>query len=175
MLGPFLVQDLYASWNAMVQALEAIKGGGGSIKVGTTGTVSALMSRELESSNSESKMPSLCPSVSGSVADTTPRGEKPGTSAGEVGSSSRSSTSSCKNHKGPESARRRKHHSGSSQTPMLTDDDISVDGTPPIRQKPVKKGMSAVAIVDIKCGNPVNPITNRLKKLGFSKSSNSVV
>ncbi|KAL0406912.1 UNVERIFIED_CONTAM: hypothetical protein Slati_4005100 [Sesamum latifolium] len=154
----------------MVQALEAVRGGGGSIKVGTTGTISALMTRELESTKSESKLPSLSTSVSVLAADTTLRREKPGTSAGEVGSS----TSSCKNHKGPETARRRKHHSGSSETPMLTADDISIDGTP-IRQKPVKKGISAVAIVDIKCGNPVNPITNRLKKLGFSKSSNSTV
>ncbi|KAL0320781.1 UNVERIFIED_CONTAM: hypothetical protein Sradi_5339600 [Sesamum radiatum] len=153
----------------MVQALEAVRGGGGSIKVGTTGTVSALMTRELESTKSESKVPSLSTSVSVLTADTTPRREKPGTSAGEVGSSS--STSSCKNHKGPETARRRKHHSGSSETPMLTADDISIDGTP-IRRKPVKKGISAVAIVDIKCG--VNPITNRLKKLGFSKSSNKL-
>ncbi|KAK9080654.1 hypothetical protein SSX86_000412 [Deinandra increscens subsp. villosa] len=32
----------------MVQTLEDIKGGGGSIKIGTTGTISALMSRELQ-------------------------------------------------------------------------------------------------------------------------------
>ncbi|XP_011097904.1 uncharacterized protein LOC105176708 [Sesamum indicum] len=158
----------------MVQALEAVRGGGGSIKVGTTGTISALMTRELDSTKSESKVPSLSASVSVLAADTTPRRVKPGTSAGEVGSSSSSSSNSCKNHKGPETVRRRKHQSGSSETPMLTADDISIDGTP-IRQKPIKKGINAVAIVDIKCGNPVNPITNRLKKLGFSKSSNSSV
>ncbi|KAL0302055.1 UNVERIFIED_CONTAM: hypothetical protein Sradi_6482300 [Sesamum radiatum] len=157
----------------MVQALEAVRGGGGSVKVGTTGTISALMTRELESAKSESKVPSLSTSVSVLDAHATTGREKPGTSAGEVGSSS-TTTSSCRNHKGPEPARRRKHHSGSSQTPMLTADDISIDGTPE-RQKPVKKRISAVAIVDIKCGNPVNPITNRLKKLGFSKSSNSTV
>lgn len=38
----------------MVQTLETIRGGGGSIKVGTTGTISALMSRELDSKPSAS-------------------------------------------------------------------------------------------------------------------------
>ncbi|KAJ6887073.1 hypothetical protein NC651_027435 [Populus alba x Populus x berolinensis] len=33
----------------MVQKLEAIKGGGGSTRVGTTGTIGALITRELES------------------------------------------------------------------------------------------------------------------------------
>lgn len=33
----------------MVQKLEAIKGGGGSIRVGTTGTIGDLMTREMES------------------------------------------------------------------------------------------------------------------------------
>ncbi|PIN15371.1 hypothetical protein CDL12_11991 [Handroanthus impetiginosus] len=54
----------------MVQTLEAIRGGGGSIKVGTTGKISALMSRELESTKSASKEPSSC---------TTPRSLKPRT------------------------------------------------------------------------------------------------
>ncbi|KAL9256706.1 hypothetical protein AKJ16_DCAP00895 [Drosera capensis] len=44
----------------MVQKLEAIKGGGGSIKVGTVGTISSLMMRELDSvgSNSRPHLPS---------------------------------------------------------------------------------------------------------------------
>ncbi|KAK8527168.1 hypothetical protein V6N13_085022 [Hibiscus sabdariffa] len=33
----------------MAQKLEAIKGGGGSIKVGTKGTISSLITRELDS------------------------------------------------------------------------------------------------------------------------------
>lgn len=32
----------------MAQRLEGIKGGGGSIKLGTTGTISSLMTRELD-------------------------------------------------------------------------------------------------------------------------------
>ncbi|GAB2284667.1 hypothetical protein Dimus_019119 [Dionaea muscipula] len=44
----------------MVQTLEAIKGGGGSIKVGTVGTISSLMTRELEPvvSSSHAHLPS---------------------------------------------------------------------------------------------------------------------
>ncbi|KAG8365068.1 hypothetical protein BUALT_Bualt18G0065700 [Buddleja alternifolia] len=123
----------------MVQTLEAIKGGGGSIKVGATGTISALMSRELEPTKS---------SVSVSSGDTTPRKLKPRTSSDEASSSS---TRSVKNHRGPETVRRKKQ--SSHQIPILTAGDVSVDGTP-IRQKPVKKGPTIVEIVDIKCGNP---------------------
>ncbi|KAI3466230.1 hypothetical protein Pfo_022893 [Paulownia fortunei] len=163
----------------MAQTLEAIRGGGGSIKVGTTGTISALMSRELESTKSASKVPSLCTSVSVSAGGITPRRLKPRTSADEASSSSSSSSSSFKNHMGPETMRRTKHHTGSThQIPMLTAGDVSIDGTP-IREKPVKKGSGVVEIVDIKCGNSdktwVNPITHHLKKLGFSKLSDSIV
>ncbi|XP_011095368.1 uncharacterized protein LOC105174845 isoform X2 [Sesamum indicum] len=164
-----------ASWNNMVQTLEAIRGGGGSVKVGTTGTISALMSREIESTRSESKTPSLCASVPVAAGDVTPRKLKPRTSMDEASSSG---TSNVKNDKGPETVKKAKHYSGGThQIPMLAADNISIEGTP-IRQKPVKKGPGVVEIVDIKCGNPdktwVNPITNRLKKLGFSKLSDSI-
>lgn len=139
----------------MVQTLEAIRGGGGSIKVGTTGKISALMSREIDSMKTTSKHPSL-----------------PRTSLDEASSSS---TIDVKSHKCPEITKKIKHHGGRThQIPMLTADNISLQGTP-IRQKPVRNG---VEIVDIKCGNPdkawSNPITNRLKKLGFSKLSDSI-
>ncbi|XP_057795355.1 uncharacterized protein LOC131011604 [Salvia miltiorrhiza] len=148
----------------MAQKLEAIRGGGGSIKVGTTGTISALMSRELESA---SQVPGTCTSVSASTGDAAPRRLKPGTSADEASSSS--GAGSFRSHKDPENSRR-KH--GTPQIPMLTAyDNTSVDGTP-TRNKPAKKGHGMVEIVDIKCGNP---ITHRLKKLSFSKLSDSNV
>ena len=56
---------------------------------------------------------------------------------------------------------------------MLNSDNISLDGTPG-RDKPDKSGSYIVEIVDFKCGNPDRtwaPITNRLKKLSFSKLS----
>ncbi|KAK4398504.1 hypothetical protein Sango_1325900 [Sesamum angolense] len=122
----------------MVQTLEAIRGGGGSVKVGTTGTISALMSREIESTRSESKTPSLCTSVPVAAGDITPRKLKPRTSMDEASSSG---TSNVKNDKGPETVKKSKHYSGGThQIPMLAADNISIEGTP-IRQKPVKKGL----------------------------------
>lgn len=141
----------------MAQKLEAIRGGGGSIKVGTTGTISALMSRELESVKSASS--------SASTGGETSRRPKPATSADEASSSN--ATGSFKNH---ENSRRKHHINGTPRIPMLEAYDASVDGTP-IRKKAVKKGHGIVEIVDIKCR--VNPITHRLKKLSFSRLSDS--
>lgn len=144
----------------MAQKLEAIRGGGGSIKVGTTGTISALMSRELESAKSES--------ASASTGDAAPRRLKPGSSADEASSSS--GTGSFRNHKDPENSRRKHRPGGTPQIPMLMAcDNTSIDGTP-IRKRPAKKGRGVVEIVDIKCGIP---ITHRLKKLSFSKLSDT--
>ncbi|KAH6754968.1 hypothetical protein C2S52_023664 [Perilla frutescens var. hirtella] len=143
----------------MAQKLEAIKGGGGSIKVGTTGTISALMSRELESA---SKVSSTCKPVA-SIGGATPRRLRPGTD--EASSSS------------DHLDLRRKHRCGG--TPQIPGASaISVNGTP-TRKKAAKKGHGLVEIVDTKCGDPdrtwINPITHRLKKLGFSKLSDSNV
>lgn len=153
----------------MVQTLEAIRGGGGSVKVGTTGTISALMSRELESTSSAHKAAPKLTSDSVPTLETTPRRLKPRSLVDEASSSS----SGIAKSKGPETARKTKPYTGRShQAPMLRADSVSIDGTP-IRPKPVK----IVEIVDIRCGNPdkawVNPISNRLKKLGFSKLSES--
>lgn len=152
----------------MAQKLEAIRGGGGSIKVGTTGTISALMSRELESAKSASQVPCPCTSGTASTGDATPRRLKQGTSADEAScSSSGTGTGTFGNHKGLDNSRR-KH--GTPQIPMLTAyDDTPVDGTP-IRKKGAKKGQGMVEIVDIKCRNP---IAHRLKKLSFSKLPDS--
>lgn len=167
----------------MVQTLEAIKGGGGSIKVGTTGKISALMSRELEPAKSTPQTPvssrnkSLTDSNVVSNDPITPRRLKPRTATDEASSSGSSSTI---NKKSPEIVRKTKHHNRKThQVPMLNSDNISVDGTP-IRGKPDKRGLyNIVEVVDIKCGSPdrawTGPITNRLKKLGFSKLSESVV
>ncbi|KAL7130991.1 hypothetical protein ABFS83_13G169200 [Erythranthe nasuta] len=156
----------------MVQTLEAIRGGGGSVKIGTTGTISALMTREIE--YSASKVPPLC--TPAPTNDVTPRKPKPRTSSDEASSSSTTTTASTVKNE----AKKTKHQSvRTHQIPMLAADNISLDGTP-VRQKPVKKGPAGVVeIVDIKCGssdkNWVNPIANRLKKLGFSKLSSDNV
>lgn len=161
----------------MAQTLEAIKGGGGSVKVGSTGTISALMSRELQSVKYASPNPETSAEKSPQPADlvaseaATPKRLKPKVSADEASSSGSNGNI---NHKNPEITRKTKHHTSKSQIPILVSDNISTDGTP-IRAKPNKKGSYIVEVVDVKCGSPdrawASPITNRLKKLGFSKLS----
>ncbi|CAH1428690.1 unnamed protein product [Lactuca virosa] len=111
----------------MIPELESIKGGGGSIKIGTTGTISALMSRELHTVEDASS-----------------------NSAIEASSSNSSNT----NEKNTDTCRKTKTHK------------TRKSGRNPNR----RKGSYIVEVVDIKCRMP-DPITNRLKKLNFSKLS----
>ncbi|CAN4117795.1 unnamed protein product [Withania somnifera] len=162
----------------MVQTLEAIKVNGGSVKVGSTGKVSALMSRELDSkkpsqapASSRNKSPSICGFIAGSA--TSPKRMKPRTSSDEA-----SSSGTCKDsNKSPESIRKTKHNNRKThQIRILESENISVDGTP-ITKKPDRKGPYMVEIVDIKCRSMdrtwASPIKNSLKKLGFTKLSES--
>lgn len=165
----------------MVQKLEAIKGGGGSIRVGTTGTIGDLMTREMESikpspqaSASGQGKPRTIP-VSVPCSATTPRKLQARKSLDEA------SSSGCRSgigHRSPETTRKVKSFNKSThRMPMLGSDNITLDRTPS-REKSDKKATHIVEIVDIKCGNPdrawANPITNKLKKLGFSKLSESI-
>lgn len=160
----------------MVQSLEAIRGGGGSVKVGTTGKIGALMSREIESTKAASKILSFSTSIAVLGSDIGCRKLNKRTSVDEASSSA---TANIKSGKAPESLRKIKHHvvRSTHHIPMLAADNISLDGTP-IRQKPTRRGPGLVEIVDIKCGNPEKtwrtPITNRLKKLSFTKLSESI-
>ncbi|OAY55084.1 uncharacterized protein LOC110610281 [Manihot esculenta] len=161
----------------MVQKLEAIRGGGGSVKVGTTGTISALMTRELESIKSASqtsvshqdKPKTVAVSVPCSVSTT--RRLPVRKSLNEASSSS--------NHRSTEAAQKMKNYNRSAhRMPMLSSENASIERTP-IREKTKKKGTNIVEIVDIKCGHPdkawASPITSKLKKLGFSKLSESII
>ncbi|XP_049343449.1 uncharacterized protein LOC125807750 [Solanum verrucosum] len=166
----------------MVQTLESIRGGGGSIKVGTTGTISALMSRELDSKPSASttsvsrryRSPTVCSFAAGDA--TSPKRTKPRTSIDKASCSWAS-----EDHKNDsEIVRKAKQYYNcrTPQIPMLKSENISVDGTP-IRKKPDRKGLALVEIVDIKCGSSgkthANLMKNSLKKNSFSKLSESPV
>ncbi|KDP39090.1 hypothetical protein JCGZ_00847 [Jatropha curcas] len=160
----------------MVQKLKAIKGGGGSIRVGTTGTISALMTRELESTKSaphasvsHQDKPKSVP-VSVPCSATTPKRLQARKSLDEASSSSAI-------HRSPETNRKMKSYTKSShRVPMLRAENVTLDRTPS-REKTNKKGANIVEVVDIKCGHPdkawSSPITNKLRKLGFSKLSES--
>ncbi|XP_021758849.1 uncharacterized protein LOC110723784 [Chenopodium quinoa] len=191
----------------MAPTLEAIRGGGGSVKVGTIGTIGSLMTREIESSSPRTSVPVV-------------RGNgplKPRKLMSEASSSSSSSsTPTSIKHKNPEAFRKTKvqdlsttttrrrpkqktpfedvgnnstvsqgtskrsldlsgktrSHKRSYHIPMLGSENIHLEKTP-IRDKPTKKGSTIVDIVDIHCGNPGGSISNRLKKLNFSKLSQS--
>ncbi|XP_062170227.1 uncharacterized protein LOC133875955 [Alnus glutinosa] len=162
----------------MVQTLEAIKGGGGSIRVGATGTISSLMTRELDSIKSSPRRPVSFRSKPGAVplsdpcAASAPKRVQPRKSSDEA-------SSSCIDQRSPEITRKTKSYTRNThRIPMLGSDSIALDRTP-IREKTDKKGSNIVEIVDIKCGNQdrawASPITNRLKKLGFSKLSESII
>ncbi|KAK8490637.1 hypothetical protein V6N13_134127 [Hibiscus sabdariffa] len=166
----------------MVQKLEAINGGGGgSVKVGTKGTISSLMTRELDSIKTPKQMPASfrhkSPAASVAGSSTFPRRLQQRKSLDGVGTSGgRSSTS----YKSPRSSVQKAQSFSKNvhQMPMLGSENVALERTP-IRQKSDKKVSNIVEVVDIKCGNSdrawASPITNRLKKLGFSKLSESVV
>lgn len=163
----------------MVQKLELIKGGGGSIKIGATGTVATLMTRELDSMKQPSpQTPTSRPirttipvSVDCGTSSSTPRRQKARKSSDEASSSSSSSSNNNVNNvRTPKAYNAISTH----QLPMLGSDNVPFQGTP----RREKRMMNIVEIVDVKCGNPdrawANPITSRLKKLGFSKLSESI-
>lgn len=156
----------------MVHTLETIKSGGGSIKVGTTGTISSLMTRELESIKPAPRTPQTPPvSVACGAKKLQPR-----KSLDEASTSSSSNNTTRKSH---EVVQKTKSYDKSThRVPMLGSDNKMPDRTAN-RQKTNKKGPKIVEIVDIRCGQPdrawANPITNKLKKLGFSKLSESII
>lgn len=183
----------------MAQKLEGIKGGGGSIKLGTTGTISSLMTRELDqkissvvphkqvaSRSKPRTVPVSVPCGSSSSSSTTQKRLQPRKSSDEASSSSGSSSSKNTNrrsHGNGMMSQKTKANNGRNNThrlPMLGSDNFSVDNRSPVRQKNDKKiPNNIVEVVDIKCGNAekawATPLTSRLKKLGFSKLSESII
>lgn len=62
---------------------------------------------------------------------------------------------------------------------MLGSQNLQLDTSPMRKKNDKKKKSNIVEVVDIKCGNAdkawTTPITNSLKKLGFSKLSDSII
>lgn len=167
----------------MVQKLEDIRNGGGSIRLGTTGTIGNLMTRELESMKSAAEAPLSSGgkpksiSVPVSCGANTSKRLQPRKSLDEASSSG--SSSNIKRRSSPETPRKQKGYLKSThRVPMLGSENSSLDRTPS-RAKPEKKAANIVEIVDMKCGHPdrawATPITSKLKKLGFSKLSESMI
>ncbi|KAL9236329.1 hypothetical protein vseg_011013 [Gypsophila vaccaria] len=187
--------------------LEAIRGGGGSIRVGTIGTISSLMTRELEASKSassrhtsgpvnlrksideasSSSSSSSCLSTGSKRTDSevvrktrgqksnhapvpsvTPlRRPKQKTPLEDMGNSTVRQAISKEIH---DSSSGKRIHRSSSKIPMLGSENVHLEKTP-VRDPSTKRGLTIVDIVDVNCGNP--SLSNKLKKLGFSKLSQS--
>ncbi|KAJ8460183.1 hypothetical protein OPV22_033109 [Ensete ventricosum] len=151
----------------MPRAADAIHDDGGSVKIGATGTIGTLMTRELESQK-HSEQVSSTQRKQQTVPVSIPCGANPRRAlqrrnqTDEHGSTRRSSGGSnseqahCANH-----ARRNGH-----RTPMLRYDDSPVNRT--MDTDRVGKKAYTVEIVDLKCSSP---LSSQLKKLGFSKLS----
>ncbi|KAL5101343.1 hypothetical protein RYX36_005670 [Vicia faba] len=174
----------------MAQTLESMKSKGGSIKLGTIGTIGSLMTRELDQISSEpqkkkvfsrTKPRTLHVSVPCSSSSTStsanPKRLQPRKSLDEaIGSGSGSSKNTNHRTKANSNSTSRNTH----RIPMLgSADHFSVDRTPTREKKNDKKKPNIVEVVDIKCGNAektwATPLTTRLKKLGFSKLSESII
>ncbi|XXG68959.1 hypothetical protein AAC387_Pa06g1936 [Persea americana] len=177
----------------MVQTLKSIHEGGGSIIVGTTGTISNLMTKEMdslkqipESSTSSRKKPQTAPvSVPcGAIPRKSLQKRNPANEASSSNSNNNSNNTnnniSSSSHRNPGNTQKSKsdlqkndHH-----IPMLRSGDVSTTDGKANREKSDKKGPNIVEVVDLKCGHPdrtwSSPITNRLKKLSFSKLSENV-
>ncbi|XP_058742973.1 uncharacterized protein LOC131615829 [Vicia villosa] len=175
----------------MAQTLEGMKGKGGSIKLGTIGTISSLMTRELDQISSKPQKQKVssrtkprtlhvsvpCSSSSNTGTSANPKRLQPRKSSDEAsGSGSGSSKNTNYRTKANSSSTSRNTH----RIPMLDSaDHFSVDRTPIRQKKNDKKKPNIVEVVDIKCGNAektwATPLATRLKKLGFSKLSESII
>ncbi|KAL1370404.1 uncharacterized protein LOC127741104 [Arachis duranensis] len=152
-----------------------IKNGEELIKVGTTGTISSLMMKELDQNSAapNQQIPSSLSKpqqLSTSVAAGNPGKQlQPRKSLDEASSSGSSGIASKTRLNG----RHNRH-----RIPMLNSDGFPAERTS-IKHRNNKKRSNIVEVVDIKCGHPNkawgNPISNSLKKLGFSKLSESIV
>lgn len=168
-------------------ATELVHGEGGTVKVGTTGTIGSLMTRELDSTKvaapqaaaaTAAGAPPLrrqgCP-VSVPCGATTPRKLMLRKSSSDVSSSSSSNRTG---RVGTEEAckPRRASRTNTFDSPMLRPDGGALVDRAPSAGRAKKKGTSVgvhgggVQVVDVKCGNPMS-MSSRLRKLGFSKLS----
>ncbi|XP_062190668.1 uncharacterized protein LOC133893614 [Phragmites australis] len=152
-------------------ATELVHGEGGTIKVGTTGTIGSLMTRELEAIKvvpQAATTPRLrrqgCPvSV---PCGASPRKIVQRKSSSNVSSSSNSGTDGASAEEACKPKRISRRHTFNS--PMLRSDSALLDRSPNTNKAKKKGNVYGVEVVDIKCSNPMS---SRLRKLGFSKLS----
>ncbi|XP_059664478.1 uncharacterized protein LOC132310311 [Cornus florida] len=159
----------------MVRTLEDMRGvEGSSVRVGATGTVSTLMTRELDSMKCTSQKTSLsckrkpptapvsvsCGVCSIKRSQATRISSNNATTKGSMSHTNHTRPGSSSTQRRRCNARRAVH-----RFPLLGSSDNSL-GTTPERGKPGKRGSHIVEIVDLDCGifnrARYRPITNKL-------------
>lgn len=152
---------------------ELVNGEGGTIKVGTTGTIGSLMIRELDSIKVTPQGPSTPRLRRQSSPVSVPCGASPRKTILRKSSSNVSCSSSSNSRTDRVSAEeackaRRSSQRNKSNSPMLHSDGVLVDRSPNIEKAKKKGNFHVVEVVDVRCSNPMS---SRLRKLGFSKLS----
>lgn len=147
------------------------------IKVGSTGTVASLMTRELDNIKITQITPQDAAAASSSSHANTRRKKYQsapisvpcGVHPKKIVSPKKNNLSKEEADKLPRSARRNGY-----DAPMLRGDGVGTtdQNSNPSLAKGGKKGhLNAVEVVDLKCNNPMS---SRLRKLGFSKLSETI-
>ncbi|KAE8808994.1 hypothetical protein D1007_14419 [Hordeum vulgare] len=156
-------------------AAELVNGEGGAIKVGTTGTIGSLMTRELEAIKVTPQGAATPRLRRQSSPVSLPCGASPRKiilrkSSSSVSSSNNNSSNGRADRVSAEEAckTRRSSHRNKSSSPMLHSDGVLVDRSPNLEKAKKKGNVHGVEVVDVRCGNPMS---SRLRKLGFSKLS----
>ncbi|XP_065025067.1 uncharacterized protein LOC135649978 [Musa acuminata AAA Group] len=148
--------------------------GEGSLEVGTTGTIGSLMTRELESMKRSEQASSSARRRQQTGPVFVPCGAAPGKASrrrNQADGCGSSGSSIGQDHCADAQKRRHSTRKNGHRVPILGSGDSPMarnSGT----DKVEKKGHGyTVEVVDLKCSNPMS---NRLKKLSFSKLSESI-
>jgi hypothetical protein len=138
-----------------------------SIKVGSTGKVGVLMSRELDN-----PMKDLTKAKTSSLCSTDKRKIQSSPISVPCSGIAMINRKMQRSKTMPIKEKQRVIKLGkSSQVPILHSNDIVTERSTSMIDKSKKKGQNCnfVQVVDVKCGG--NPMSSRLRKLGFSKLS----
>ncbi|XP_047068602.1 uncharacterized protein LOC124676610 [Lolium rigidum] len=156
-------------------APELVNGEGGAIKVGTTGTIGSLMIRELESIKVTPQGAATPRLRRQSNPVSVPCGASPRKTILRKSSSNVACSSSSSNNGRTDrvsadeaSKARRSSQRNKSHSPMLHSDGVLADRSPNVEKAKKKGNFHVVEVVDVRCSNPMS---SRLRKLGFSKLS----
>ncbi|XP_074556489.1 uncharacterized protein LOC141812355 [Curcuma longa] len=166
----------------MAQRTNVLDDNGAIIKVGTTGTIGSLMTRELECiKHSDQTHPSVqrkqqTAPVSIHCGSNPRKTLQKRNQTNEHGSGSYNDSGSSTGHANGASnidGQKLRHAPGRNghKIPMLVSDGSSADQNLNTDKAEKKAHSSIVEVVDLKCSNPMS---TRLKKLGFSKLSESI-